>query len=151
MNSKDYRKLNTILLAKEVGSISALAALINSSQSYLSQIIGPSAKRAMGDDMARRLEVVFNKEHGWMDVPHIDSENKIKATQIYEYLLRFDSHQLDALITVLGMSQLNSISLGQVNIEGAEKISPSKRKTDLGTEKIGEHNAVTRSRTKKAG
>lgn len=106
MDAKNYRKLNALLLAKQVGSVSALAALAGSSQSYLSQIIGPNGKREMGDDIARRLEYVMQKEHGWMDAPHIEEVNLQKAKYIYENLLRFDEKQLDALIIVLGFAPL---------------------------------------------
>lgn len=136
MNSKDYRKLNTLMLIKEVGSVSALAALAGSSQSYLSQIVGPNAKREMGDDIARRLEYVCKKPHGWIDEIHIEESKLAKAREIYEVLLRFDEKQLDALVTLLGFSQANSERLGSVKIEDSISFRKT-RTTDLGTEKIG--------------
>lgn len=34
------------------------------------QIIGPSATRGIGDDIARRIEAAYGKENGWLDNDH---------------------------------------------------------------------------------
>lgn len=34
------------------------------------QIIGPSATRGIGDDIARRIEAAYGKEEGWLDNDH---------------------------------------------------------------------------------
>ena len=142
MNSKDYRKLNTLLLAKEVGSISALASLAGSSQSYLSQIIGAGGKRDMGDELARRLEYVCNRPHGWLDEPHIEQSKLAKARELYEIMLRFDEPQLDALATVLGFSQQDSERLGKIALEGEPVVTHDRRVTDLGKDANSKNNKV---------
>lgn len=138
MNAKDYRKLNALLLVEEVGSVSALAKLAGTAQSYLSQIIGPNGKRDMGDDLARRLEYVTKKAHGWMDAPHIEDEKLAKARTVYENLLRLPVAVTDALLTLTSLGTKTTIDdLGRVDPESFATVQKSDRVTNLGTSKIG--------------
>lgn len=134
MDAKDYRKLNALLLAQEVGSLSALAKLAGTAQSYLSQIIGPKGQRDMGDDLARRLEFVCKKPHGWMDAPHIDDERQQKARAVYESLLRLPDNIVDAFVALaVAGGARSSEDLGRVNVESFAQVEQKDRVTKLGT------------------
>lgn len=149
MNAKDYRKLNALLLVKEVGSVSALAKLAGTAQSYLSQIIGLNGKRDMGDDLARRLEYVTKKPHGWMDAPHIEDEKLQKAREVYENLLRLPVAVADALLTLTTLgTKSDSEDLGRVNPEDHPKVSPEKRTTKLEGITIEESDQTSRKKPK---
>ena len=70
------RRENLDLLASELGSMDRVAALVETSAVYLSQLKKQSIDqktgrpRQMGDKLARRLEKGCKKEEGWMDVDH---------------------------------------------------------------------------------
>jgi SOS-response transcriptional repressor LexA len=75
------RKINRIrlknleLLISEAGSAAKLARTAGTSSSYLSQVRNqlPTKKgtpRAIGDDLAIKLEKAMKKPQGWMDGPH---------------------------------------------------------------------------------
>lgn len=72
MNNKSIRLQNLRLLVEERGTIAAVAAAAETSESYLSQILNrhplPSGRpRNVGDHLARKLESGCGKEEGWMD------------------------------------------------------------------------------------
>lgn len=69
------RLSNLELLIAEAGSAAALARRANTSESYLSQIRNQFATpkgtpRALGDQLATRLERAMGKSNGWMDEMH---------------------------------------------------------------------------------
>ena len=77
------RKVNQIrlhnleILIAEAGSAAKLARAANTNSSYLSQVRNqlPTKKgtpRAIGDDLAVKLEKATKKPQGWMDMPHKD-------------------------------------------------------------------------------
>lgn len=70
MNSKDIRRENLRALAKSIGGITALAKLLNKSQSQISHLIGANPIKNIGDRLAGQIEKVFNKTHGWLDHEH---------------------------------------------------------------------------------
>lgn len=149
MNAKDYRRMNAQLLAREVGSVSSLARLAGTAQSYLSQIIGPRGKRDMGDDLARRLEYVTGKPHGWIDQPHIEDATINKARAIYEHLLTYSKDKLDAITLLLGIVDADTDTLGNIDIQGAAKVAKSDRVTDLGREQIAQRNKTSHTSGKR--
>lgn len=66
------------------------------------QIIGPSASRGIGDDMARRIETAYGKETGWLDTDHakndvhllINVDNNVlsdEAKELIACVVRLDS------------------------------------------------------------
>ena len=87
MDIKTIRKLNVRLLEREIGSLSALARKVGSSQSYLSQCVGPAAIRSIGDEMARRLEHAMGKPHGWLDEAHTDEGEMMLSRRMYDRIL----------------------------------------------------------------
>lgn len=101
MDYKTLRKLNIRLLELEVGSLTALAKLANTSQSYLSQCVGPKAIRTVGDDIARRLEVSTGKPRGWLDEPHTDEAYMNLARAVYDKLIMLGSHPKLQAVAVL--------------------------------------------------
>ncbi len=72
MDIKEIRAQNLESLVKEAGSAKKLAELCNTDPAYISQIrtyrkTASGRKRAVGDDLARKLEDGMGKPHGWMD------------------------------------------------------------------------------------
>ncbi len=102
-NRRTIRIANVLLLEREIGSRSALARKVGSSQSYLSQCVGNGGIRSIGDELARRLEAVMDKPHGWMDECHIDANHLATARQIHDKLLQVPRAQLEAVAALLGI------------------------------------------------
>lgn len=149
MNAKQHRKLNAALLVREVGGVTSLAKLAGTAQSYLSQIIGPKAKREMGDELARRIEYVCGKPHGWMDASHIEETHLEKARQIHAALLGMPTEKLDALVTLLGLG-VNPDSLGHVALGPATNPAGAQVR-ELGVEQIGRSKKPAPSKGRAAG
>jgi len=72
----DIRHVNLLALIDHFGSIQALANVLDRSHSQISQLKTRSAHstsskpRAIGDDLARWIELRCNLPRGWMDMPH---------------------------------------------------------------------------------
>lgn len=64
------RRENTRRLMQQVGGPSALAFRLDRDPSYISQIVGASHSKAIGDRMARHIEEKLGKPEGWLDEPH---------------------------------------------------------------------------------
>jgi len=69
-NVKAIRKANFISLIREHGGASALAKLIGTSASYISQIMSPKTNVPIGERLARRIEEALALGAGWMDTDH---------------------------------------------------------------------------------
>lgn len=74
-NRRPNRRPNLERLIAEAGSATRLAHLANTNPSYLSQIRRglPTARgveRAVGDELANKLEHAMGKPQGWMDACH---------------------------------------------------------------------------------
>lgn len=72
---KQIRLDNLEALIAEAGSLTELARKAGTNSSYLSQVRNqlPTPKgtpRAMGDELAGKLETAMQKIQGWMDTPH---------------------------------------------------------------------------------
>lgn len=72
MDSKSIRYKNTRLLVEQVGGVSNFADKIGKGQSQTSQFAGTNPIKGIGNKVAREIEEVFNKPHGWLDIPHED-------------------------------------------------------------------------------
>lgn len=70
MDSKNIRRRNLLALKASVGTWVELAAAAGTSPKYFSQIVSEKTDADMGADVARRLEVAYNKPYGWMDRDH---------------------------------------------------------------------------------
>lgn len=82
-------------LQREEGGINELALKIETDPNYLSAILGKSAKRNVGDELARRTERVFGLPPGVLDLPSaatqrliIESEGLDEATigEVIEFM-----------------------------------------------------------------
>jgi hypothetical protein len=126
MDIKTIRKMNVRLLEREIGSLSALARHAGTSQSYLSQCVGPNAFRSIGDEMARRLEHAMKKPHGWMDQGHMEESQVSSARQIYDKLLQLPPAKVRAIADLLdvklgameGFEQLNQDGIASNETKG---------------------------------
>lgn len=85
----DIRRENLDALARQLGSVDAVAAASSTSPVYLSQIKNQALDsktgkpRQMGSALARKLEVGCNKPSGWMDTDHQSPPNvEISSTEI---------------------------------------------------------------------
>lgn len=79
MDINEIRRTNLLHIAKNVAkNKQTLAEKIETSPSYLSQMISESNKANVGDDIARRVEREYDLGHGWMDRTHDPAENSIE-------------------------------------------------------------------------
>ncbi|HEX8106731.1 MAG TPA: helix-turn-helix transcriptional regulator [Kofleriaceae bacterium] len=67
MENKEVRRLRLLELAKQYGTLKALAEETGTDPAHLSQI--KNSTRDMGEDVARRIEQALKKPAGWMDAP----------------------------------------------------------------------------------
>ena len=77
------RLKNLEQLIREAGSATKLAKAAGTTSSYLSQVRNqlPTKKgtpRAIGDDLAEKLEKAMNKPHGWMDEQRDSDTSKLE-------------------------------------------------------------------------
>lgn len=78
MDVKEIRAINLKVVAEQIApSKSQLAEAVESSPSYISQLLSPTHKAQVGDDLARRIEVAYNLPRGWMDNLHDPQEADI--------------------------------------------------------------------------
>jgi SOS-response transcriptional repressor LexA len=68
--SSDIRLQNLRTLIEKAGGPSEAARKLEMDQSQLSQIAGKNPTRNIGTALARRIEKVFRRAEGWLDVPH---------------------------------------------------------------------------------
>jgi hypothetical protein len=74
----EIRRLNMLVAMKRAGNAAKLAERVATSPAYISQIKNrvPDSKsgtpKAMGDELARRIEAAINEPTGWMDAAHQD-------------------------------------------------------------------------------
>lgn len=72
----EIRRLNLLVAISRIGSAARLADLASTSPAYLSQIKNRVADsksgtpKAMGDELARRIETAIHVPTGWMDSAH---------------------------------------------------------------------------------
>lgn len=74
----EIRRLNMLVAMKRVGNAAKLAERVATSPAYISQIKNrtPDSKsgtpKALGDEVARRIEAALSEPAGWMDAAHED-------------------------------------------------------------------------------
>lgn len=104
----EIRRDNLLRLIDELGTADALAAKVNTSAVYLSQLRNqsPDSKtkkpRQIGDPLARKLETCCGKERGWMDHTHpplsYRQERLDHAMAVMEHM---EDWQLDQAIKIV--------------------------------------------------
>ncbi|MGZ8956720.1 MAG: hypothetical protein ACXW0G_02705 [Methylosarcina sp.] len=83
LTSEDIKRLNLKILIADAGGPTKLAELVDTNQAYISQLTRVKKPRNIGPKLARRLEEVFNKPIGWMDVLHLlDIDEKIPNEEL---------------------------------------------------------------------
>ncbi|WP_299948808.1 hypothetical protein [uncultured Microbulbifer sp.] len=70
MDIKTIRRENARRIAKKLGGQAALARALELPDSGVSQVIGKSPRRNIGDSLARRIEDAGGYHHGWLDAYH---------------------------------------------------------------------------------
>ena len=84
---KDIRFSNARLLAEQVGSQKAIVEITGRQQSQISQIMGKTPTKPIGNAVARALEQAFKKPRGWMDQIHYDSMSASTSGKVYDAAL----------------------------------------------------------------
>jgi hypothetical protein len=149
MDNKMVRRANLSLLVHEVGSVTALAKMVSTAQSYLSQIIGPRPVRSVGDELARRLEFVCKKPHGWMDVTHETEQKQAKCRAVFDVLMVLPEKKIDALIELFDL-RATAGELGRINLEAIPKRKTGPRVVHLGKHHESTEPAKSKSRKPKS-
>ena len=116
------RLKNLELLISEAGSAVKLARTAGTNSSYLSQVRNqlPTKKgtpRAIGDDLATKLEKAMKKPQGWMDDPHTGDAD---STQEHNAHTGPDLRSTLPLISWVQAGEWYEISEGFVPQYGAE-------------------------------
>lgn len=119
------RLRNLELLIAEAGSAAALARRADTSESYLSQIRNQlttpkGTPRAVGDNLATKLERAMGKSNGWMDEMH--REISVDPTTSDELPSR-DVHGLHPLISWEQASRWQELK-GNLAISDVEDLMP---------------------------
>lgn len=70
MTREEIRRENARRLAHEGGGQTEFGRLVEMDRSQVSQIIGKTPKKNIGNSIARRIEIAFNKPEGWLDQEH---------------------------------------------------------------------------------
>jgi SOS-response transcriptional repressor LexA len=69
----DIRYANALILLKMAGNQKSLVQITGRPQSQISQLMGKTPTKPIGNAVARSLEQCFSKPFGWMDQVHYDS------------------------------------------------------------------------------
>lgn len=84
MTNEDVRRENARWLAQKCGGPTAFAEITEIAPPRVTHIIGPNPSRNIGHATARRIEKVFNKPIGWLDIPNAwraESDNGVANEQ----------------------------------------------------------------------
>jgi len=95
MDIREVRRQNLILLREQEGSVRSLADRVDTDPNYLSQILGGHGN--MGHNMARRLELAFSKQQGWMDLPHDSGQPDDESIEIASLINLLPPTQRDSI------------------------------------------------------
>jgi hypothetical protein len=68
--ASENRRINARALAERVGGSAAFARKIERTDSYVSQMIGETPSRNIGNATARWIEDCCEKPRGWLDIDH---------------------------------------------------------------------------------
>jgi SOS-response transcriptional repressor LexA len=118
------RLKNLEILISEAGSAAQLARAVGTNSSYLSQVRNQlptrnGTPRAIGDDLATKLETGMNKPQGWMDDNHDNQSPKRKgngrATPDFQSLL--------PLISWEEAANWQKLSTGNASLKNSELLS----------------------------
>lgn len=74
MTREEIRRENARNLADQAGGQVEFGRALNMVPSQVSQIIGKTPVKNIGNSIAKRIEQAFNKPDGWLDVQHCNRE-----------------------------------------------------------------------------
>lgn len=119
MENKRIRRINVILLVRQMGNLSAFAAKVGSSSSYIVQCIGLKPRREIGEELARRIEDAYGKPKGWLDSLHLDQMHVVTADMIRDKLLELPFEKVNALAELLDVNNGDEHrgSLGRIRVD----------------------------------
>lgn len=80
MTREEIRRENARNLADQAGGQVEFGRALNMVPSQVSQIIGKTPVKNIGNSIAKRIEQAFNKPDGWLDVQH----NDVDRTEVTE-------------------------------------------------------------------
>ena len=75
MNISEIRLENARQLANSIGGVVAMSERLGKSQPQVSHFIGGKPVKNIGNKIARQIEEAFNKENGWLDNLHTQSND----------------------------------------------------------------------------
>jgi SOS-response transcriptional repressor LexA len=75
----EIRLVNARLLTEELGGRPQFSKALEMDYSLLSNYIGKTPKKNIGDDVARRMELAANKKVGWLDKEHDEDKQPWNA------------------------------------------------------------------------
>lgn len=70
MTREETRRENARRLAHDAGGHTEFGRLVGMERSQVSQLIGKTPKKNIGNSIARRIELAFHRPEGWLDVEH---------------------------------------------------------------------------------
>jgi SOS-response transcriptional repressor LexA len=79
MDNRQIRYLNArLLIARESnGELIRFAERVGKSQPQTSAFAGENPTKGIGPKIARQIDAAFNKERGWLDLPHYEEWQKV--------------------------------------------------------------------------
>lgn len=112
----EVRRRNLEIAIRRVGTAARLAEASKTSPAYLSQIRRRSrdsksgTPKAMGDDMARRIEAAIGEPYGWMDAVH--DITWLEAGRMPKPARPFDENVLPASVGLRPIPVISAIQAG---------------------------------------
>lgn len=70
MDIQEIRRHNSRLLASRFKTLTDFAEALDRAPTYVSRFLGKNPTRGIGGKIAREIETVFGKPHGWLDIYH---------------------------------------------------------------------------------
>ena len=92
MTREEIRRENARRLASNAGAKVAFARLVGMDASQVSQIIGPTPTKNIGNSIARRIEKAHHLPEGWLDVQHPEMVGVAPPTVGPNELKKFDEN-----------------------------------------------------------
>lgn len=115
LTSAEIRYRNARHLREQAGGVTEFARRMDREQPQMSSIVGDNPSKGIGNKLARLIESSFNKQPGWLDIPHPDLWGRSYELAVEERTPEYDAagiHQETAAPTeppgvpVVGSAQL---------------------------------------------
>jgi phage repressor protein C with HTH and peptisase S24 domain len=109
MTREEIRRENARRLAEKIGGKADFARALTMDPSQVSQLIGPTPTKNIGNSIARRIEQAFEKSPGYLDTLHADEEANFQTHDD-----RRDSSAPGAMIVTVGRPESDVIPIKKV-------------------------------------